>query len=235
MHIVKEIKNYGSTKISIVRDSGSFFIKKELILDSFPFRELFEQEIKIMNSLNHKNIIAIKEVHNNYFIMEYGDLGDLKDLLSNKTERVISKREYFISRIFEGIEYLHSMDIIHNDLKLSNVFVTKDNKVKIGDFGLSCILGSDFFKKLPDFIFKGTYSLNKKGNSQNSDKSDDIYSLGVMLFELYTLKDPSFNELNPDLIEDDNIRELFIDMISDTPPVINTVINKFKNGKKNIF
>lgn len=235
MHLVKEIKNYGSTKISIIRDNGIFYIKKELIIDKYPFRELFNQEIKITKLLNHKNIISIKEIQNNYFIMEYGDLGDLKELLKTKTDRVISKREYYLSRIFEGVKYMHSVNIIHNDLKLSNIFITKNDKVKIGDFGLSCIKGSKFFEKLPDYIFKGTFSLNRRNNDQTSNKKGDIYSLGLMLFELYTFKDPVFNDLNPNLIEDKIIQELFIEMTSETPPSIEYIIHKFKNGKKNIF
>jgi serine/threonine protein kinase len=235
VNIIKEIKNYGSTKISIIRQDGIFLVKKELLFDAYPFKELFNQEIKIMESLEHKNIVSIKETSDNYFIMEYCDLGDLKSLIDKQMNRVISKREYFISRILEGVQYLHSKNIIHNDLKLSNIFITKDDKVKVGDFGLSCFLGSDFFKKLPDYIFKGTYSLNRKDNSQNLSKSNDIYSLGVMIFELYTFKDPSFNDLNPELIEDAHIKELLINILSDTPPDINDIITQFKNGKKNIF
>jgi len=235
MYIVNEIKNYGSTSISVVRYNGSFLIKKELILDDYPFRELFNQEIKIMKLLDHKNIIALKEDNEKFFILEYGDLGDLKSLLMKQPERIESKREYFMSRILEGVEYLHSQNIIHNDLKLSNIFITKDNKVKIGDFGLSCIENSKFFETLPDYIFKGTYSLNKKDNNEASSKNDDIYSLGVMLFELYTFKDPSFSTLSPKHIEDDKIKDLFIKMISLNPPGIKDIIKEFKDGKKNIF
>ncbi len=235
MYVVKEIKNHGSTKVSIIRDKGNFYIKKELTIDKYPFRELFNQEIKMTKSLNHKNIISIKEVQDNYFTMEYGDLGDLKELLKTKTDRVISKREYYLSRILEGIQYMHTRNVIHNDLKLSNIFITKNDKVKIGDFGLSCIEGSKFFEKLPSYIFKGTFSLNKKDNNQTSNKEGDIYSLGVMLFELYTLKDPAFNNLDPNLIENKKNQELFMDMISESPPTITQIIKRFKDGKKNIF
>jgi len=235
MYIVNEIKNYGSTNISVVKHNGEFLIKKELILDDYPFRELFNQEIEIMKILNHKNIVSLKEYNEKYFLLEYGDLGDLKELMTKQPGRVELKREYFMSRILEGVKYLHSKNIIHNDLKLSNIFITKDNKVKIGDFGLSCVKNSDFFKNLPDYIFKGTYSLNKKDNTQTSREADDIYSLGVILFELYTFKDPSFSVLSPEFIENDNIRSLFTKMISDLPPTIEEILIQFKNGRKNIF
>jgi len=237
MHVVKELKNYGFTSVSIIRKDGSFYIKKELISDNPYYEKLFKNEIAVMKVLNHKNIVSLIEVdkEEKFFLLGYCELGDLKEYMNKNKLKFLKKRDYFTLKIMEGIEYIHSLNLVHNDLKLSNIFLAKSGKLKIGDFGLSAYENSDFFSDFPPYIFKGTYSLNRKSNNDKISKKDDIYALGVIIFELYSFKDPAFNDLNKNLIEDDYIKNLFSDLISDSSLSISDIITDFKKHKKNIF
>ena len=132
--------------------------------------------------------------------MEYAEGGDLNKKIKAqmlvgpfKEERIIS---WFLE-ICEAIKYLHQRHIIHRDLKPLNIFLTIDNKIKLGDFGLSKVLNSS--KELiksnvgtiiymsPEIIKDDYYSF-----------SSDIWSLGIILFELCLLKNPliHLNELS---------------------------------------
>ncbi len=208
------LKDYGYTKISLNRENGVFFIKKELTQDGDDFIKLFENERYFSTKFNHKNIISCYEAGDNFLVLEYAEYKDLFGIISKMPHMLKEYRDKWILELISGISYLHSHNIVHNDLKTSNIFITKNKTLKIGDFGLTQYEGSDFFKQLKIPIFQGTYSINKTTNlSMIPDKKSDLYALGVVLFEMFTGKNPQFTDVSPSLIENSEISELVTSLI----------------------
>ena len=150
--------------------------------------------------LVHPNIVRIynhfKQEPNgfNYIVMEYLDCASLESLKSNICQsREI--REIF-KQISDGIQYLHSMNIIHRDIKLDNIVQIKNsNKVKIIDLDTLCVNESRYrnFHGIiyitPNLANLPNLHYNHPGNALDYDKSVDIWCLGVLLYELITKKD----------------------------------------------
>ena len=161
-------------------------------------------EGQILFKITNKNIISFENFFYNksraILIMEYAEGGDLDKKIKAqmlvgpfKEERIIS---WFLE-ICEAIKYLHQRHIIHRDLKPLNIFLTIDNKIKLGDFGLSKVLNSSKELKKSNF---GTviYMSPEIIKDDYYSFSSDIWSLGIILFELCLLKNPliHLNELS---------------------------------------
>ncbi|MBN2693772.1 protein kinase family protein [bacterium] len=203
------LKDYGYTKISLNRVDGRFFVKKELTHREGDFLKLFENEKYFSTKLIHKNIISCFETGDDFLILEYAEYKDLFSIISKMPYMIKEFKDKWILELISGLSFIHSHNIVHNDLKTSNLFITKDKTLKIGDFGLTQYEGSDFFKQLNIPIFQGTYSINKTNSlSMTPDKKSDLYALAVILFEIFTFKNPQFTDVTPSLIEDPVISEL---------------------------
>ena len=149
-----------------------------------------------MSRLRHPNIIKFKEIitdkKNDYchIIMEYADGGDLN-------EKIKSQKSYFqeeqilnwFCQICLGLKYIHEHKIIHRDLKTQNIFLTKKNEIKLGDFGISKNLKKTLDKA---YTIIGTpyYFSPELINNEPYDYKTDIWSLGILLYELCCLKLP---------------------------------------------
>ncbi len=143
--------------------------------------------------------------------MEYVEGGNLKDKIEEK--KVIEENkiiDWFIE-ICEGIKYIHNKKIIHRNLKPNNIFLTKDNHIKIGDFGISNIL---YNESQPKTKIRNAFYLSPEiMNGQSYDYKSDIWNLGIIIYELTQIKHP-FNG--------DNIR-------------IDKRMNNIKEGKNSYF
>ena len=120
--------------------------------------------------------------------MEYAEGGNLKEKIEEK--KVIEENkiiDWFIE-ICEGIKYIHNKKIIHRNLKSNNIFLTKDNHIKIGDYGISNILYNKSQSKIN--IVTAFYLSPEIINRQSYDYKSDIWNLGIILYELTQLKHP---------------------------------------------
>tara|TARA_B110000971_G_scaffold48732_1_gene48790 strand:+ start:1949 stop:3055 length:1107 start_codon:yes stop_codon:yes gene_type:complete len=149
----------------------------------------FNNEINLMKSLSHDNILKLHEVVRKtqkeiYFILEYCEGGDLNDYISSGDTEFDNKYYY---EILEALEYLYKNDILHRDIKPQNILI-HENSIKISDFGfaktfeknelITTFCGSPLYMA-PEII------LNKKYNY-----TSDIWSLGVVLYQLLTKQHP---------------------------------------------
>eukprot|EP01119_Soliformovum_irregulare_P006174 TRINITY_DN1796_c0_g2_i1.p1 TRINITY_DN1796_c0_g2~~TRINITY_DN1796_c0_g2_i1.p1 ORF type:complete len:1144 (-),score=335.54 TRINITY_DN1796_c0_g2_i1:51-3482(-) len=164
------------------------------------FMDDFFYEIKIMSTLEHKNVLkflgtSITHSGEVFLVTEYMEHGSIKDLLSN-TENVDWKLKIRLAiDAARGMQYLHSCQppIIHRDLKSSNLLIDKRWRCKIADFGISRIkpttTQSMTLVGTPAYMAPEVISQNKY-----SEKGD-VYSFGIVLCELYTGKGP-YSEMN---------------------------------------
>ena len=153
----------------------------------------FIQEAKILKKLNHPNIIRVmdfgKEDGMPYMVMEYINGEDLKKLLLYKqTEKL--QRYDLILQIGRGLDYLHENNIIHHDIKPENILVSKNNEVKIIDFGLARYNRLRIFTRNRFIDGTPTYMSPEQIRKRHTDKRTDIYSYGITIYEMLTGKVP---------------------------------------------
>ena len=163
-------------------------------------KKMAKDEGIILSELEHPNIINWYEFNlekdKETIIMEYGEGGDLSQKISEqkkKNEPFTEKQiiDWFI-QICEGVKYIHDKQIIHRDLKPNNIFLTKDNKIKIGDFGLAKTLA--FQNQAKTNVGAPAYLSPEILNDQPYDYKSDIWNLGIILYELTQLKHPFIND-----------------------------------------
>ncbi|MDA8433834.1 MAG: protein kinase [Nitrospiraceae bacterium] len=156
------------------------------------FRERFDIEAKAVASLVHENILQMYSkgvtddgVH--YFAMEYVDGEDLGSMLKNGKTFSETEAVGIAVQICRGLEAAWRKNIIHRDIKPSNIILTKTGTAKIADFGLAKSL--DATKKLTQTnMYMGTvaYISPEQGEGRTLDHRTDIYSLGIVLYQLLT-------------------------------------------------
>ena len=159
-------------------------------------------EASIMKKLFHPNVILFKEVIIDkkldyfYIIMEYADDGDLNKKIKQQKNKKISEKYFpeetivkYFYQICQGINYIHSKNVIHRDIKSQNIFLTKNGSIKIGDFGIAKALSKTNSNAMT-VIGTPYYFSPEIINGEPYNYKTDIWSLGVVLYELCTLKLP---------------------------------------------
>jgi len=191
---------FGSVTIVKRKEDNKIYAMKRVRIGRLSQKEKNNSfnEVRLLASLDHKNIIGYKEAFFDdksktlNIVMEYADGGDL----STKIKEVRKKYTYFeeekiwstLIQILEGLKYLHQSCIIHRDLKSANIFLTKDGCVKIGDLNVSKIL-----KRMGTASTQtGTpyFASPEIWNDQPYDYKCDIWSVGCIIYEMASLTVP---------------------------------------------
>ncbi len=188
---------------------GTVFLARDLILEQdvalkiikceedFDYRR-FQQEVLAARKISSKYVVKTFECgyesNNFYIVTEYVEGGDLKSYLVNSSLSLFEKIEIF-KGIVAGLIDIHSENIIHRDIKLSNIlYSTKEGIPKIGDLGIVKFVGGNITKK-DDFIGSPTHMAPELWKGQEPTSSLDIYALGILAFELF-VEDLPFDKSN---------------------------------------
>ena len=170
--------------------------------------DLFREEIKILKTINHPNIVKLYDYYetnkNNYIIMEYIKGGTLKQYLEKYKIINESKVKEIIFYLLNAIEHLHKNFIIHRDIKLDNIMLENENNLsslKIIDFGLSMSFNNNCDNNENTNNFCGTIlylspELLNKNNVYNNynNKERDIWAVGIIMYQLLYNKHPFHNK-----------------------------------------
>eukprot|EP00899_Mesostigma_viride_P018012 jgi/Mesvir1/26211/Mv02394-RA.1 len=158
-------------------------------------------EVKILQSLNHPNIICYKEsfLANNELniVLEWAQAGDLTELIKKAQEegRLIPEREIWkmFVQVCDAIRHMHAKRMMHRDIKPSNVFITTEGVVKLGDLGLSRFFSSKT-AQAQSMVGTPYYMSPECIKGRPYDWSSDIWSLGCLLYEMRALRNPFYQE-----------------------------------------
>ncbi|TFH65781.1 MAG: serine/threonine protein kinase, partial [Candidatus Zixiibacteriota bacterium] len=156
-------------------------------------RARFKREAQAAANLNHTNIVTIHEVSEfngrPFFAMEHVAGQSLRELIKAKElpiERVIE----LAIQICEGLHKAHQAGIVHRDVKPANILIGTDGRAKILDFGLASVAGSDHLTKTGSTLGTIGYMSPEQVRGEQVDHRTDIFSLGVVLYELITGRQP---------------------------------------------
>lgn len=154
------------------------------------------KEAQVLKKMVHPNVIAFQEVFMTRkgrlcIVMEYADGGDLHSTLKARKGELMPEAqilEWFSQECF-ALKHVHDRKVLHRDLKSQNVFLMKSGQIKLGDFGISRVL--DFTKEYAKSMVGSPYYLSPEVIQQRpySFKSD-VWSCGIVLFEMATLQHP---------------------------------------------
>jgi len=148
----------------------------------------FRQEAHVLAKLSHPNIVQV------YDFIEWNDLfliaielvegGDLEEKLHNSDLLEIKEVIRLITQMAEGLAYAHEQGIIHRDLKPANILISKTGDIKITDFGIAKLTQSSIMTQLNTVMGSPAYMSPEQANGDSTDERTDIYSLGIVLYQM---------------------------------------------------
>ncbi len=212
-------------------------IRKDRLAESRNVEDLvmrFQKELRATGKLVHPNIIVIYDTGEDeeraYIAMEYIEGDTLEDLIQKGIRFPMEKIIDIIDQICEGLEYTHRQGIVHRDLKPSNIMLVQGEKVKIADFGISKAVGAASSPLTQAGILLGTpsYMSPEQIDGTEINGRSDLFSLGIILYQLLTGEKPFVGDSIPTLlyniVNKDPTPPSQID--SSIPPLFDDVITK---------
>ncbi|RPI66536.1 MAG: protein kinase, partial [Ignavibacteriales bacterium] len=164
----------------------------------------FIQEAKAAASLNHPNILSIYEIDkdekNQFIVMEFIEGDVLKSLLKAGKSVSLDQAISWVIQTAKGLKVAHDRNIVHRDIKSENLMITKDGQVKIMDFGIAKLKGSSGLTKTGMSVGTLSYMSPEQVQGIGVDQRSDIWSLGVVFYELLTGELPFKTEHDAALI-----------------------------------
>ncbi|MFB0507738.1 MAG: PEGA domain-containing protein [Thermodesulfobacteriota bacterium] len=212
-------------------------IRKDRLAESRDVEDLvmrFQKEVRATGKLVHPNIIVIYDTGEDkeraYIAMEYVEGDTLENLIQKGIRFPMEKIIDMIDQICDGLEYTHRQGIVHRDLKPSNILLVHGEKVKVTDFGISKAVGASSSPLTQAGILLGTpsYMSPEQIAGMEINGRSDLFSLGIILYQLLTGEKPFVGDTIPTLlyniVNKDPTPPSQID--SSIPPLFDEVITK---------
>lgn len=211
-------------------------LKEEFSRDD-EFKNRFQDESLSVAMLSHPNIVAVYDVSKaddmEYIVMELIDGITLKEYLQKKGHLSWQETVYFALQIAKALQHAHNRGIVHRDIKPQNIMVLRDGTAKVADFGIAHQVSKQQTYNKGEAIGSVHYISPEQAKGSRIDNRADIYSLGVVMYEMLTGRLP-FEGTNPVDIALQHINSVPLnprDYISDIPEAIETVTMKAMNPK----
>jgi tetratricopeptide (TPR) repeat protein/predicted Ser/Thr protein kinase len=201
----------------------------------------FLQEAKAAAQLNHPNVCVIHEIQDEgehpFIVMEYVEGQTIHKMVGSGNELSIDKVVEYAIQIADALQAAHERDIVHRDIKSDNIMVTAKDRIKVMDFGLAKLKGTARLTKSASTVGTLAYMAPEQIQGHDVDARSDIFSFGVVLFEMLTGKLPFKGEYEAALMYEimneqpqstENLRE---DTPSELAHIINRALEKDPNDR----
>src|SRR4051812_28795679 len=177
------------------------------------YEQRFYQEARAAGGLNHPNIVTIHDVGKAgdvvYMAMEYIEGVELRTLIGEGRPLRVSQSVAIAAQVAEGLAYAHQRGVVHRDIKPANIMVVANGPVKITDFGIARMRGTGDLTQTGMMLGSPKYMSPEQVIGKRADHRSDIFSLGVILYEMITGAAP-FNG--------DNVTALMYQIVNFAPP-----------------
>ncbi len=241
----KILEKLGEGGMGVVYKAEDTKLKREVAIKFLPHqistneeeRKRFEIEAQAAAALNHPNISTIHSIEESdsevFIVMEFIDGIELKDKI--KSGPIPAKEAINIAiQIAEGLEAAHKKGIVHRDIKSQNIMITDDGKVKIMDFGLAKMKGGSQLTKAGSTLGTLAYMAPEQAKGEEVDHQSDIWSFGVVLYEMLTGKMPFAGDYDAAIVYNILNDEPQLDNIQDS--VLRLILKKcFMKEKANRY
>ncbi len=193
--IIKSIGEGGMANVYLAydtildRDVAVKVLRGDLSNDE-KFVRRFQREALNASSLSHPNIVEVYDVgddNGQYFIvMEYIEGKNLKDLIKKRGKLTVSEVVDIMSQISDGLSVAHDSYIIHRDIKPQNIMILENGLVKITDFGIAMAMNATQLTQTNSVMGSVHYLPPEQASGKGSTLKSDIYSMGILMYELLT-------------------------------------------------
>ena len=230
---------YKAHDIKLDRDVAIKFLPRHITASAVD-RERFTIEARAAAALNHPHIATIYSIEEvdgeTFFVMECIDGQELKNRIQSAPLSVEEVVE--IGRqIVDGLQAAHRKGIVHRDIKSSNIMLTGDGSVKIMDFGLAKVRGGSQVTKVGSTVGTVAYMSPEQARGEEVDNRSDLWSLGIVLYEMLSGRVPYVNEYEQAIVysilnEDPKpIRSLRADVPEALASIVHHTLAKEKNAR----
>ena len=231
--IVKSIGEGGMANVYLAFDTildrnvAVKVLRGDLATDE-KFVRRFQREALSSSSLTHPNIVEVYDVGEDdgvyYIVMEYIEGKHLKNLLKKRVKLTTTEAVDIMLQISDGLSVAHDSYIIHRDIKPQNIMILDNGMIKITDFGIAMAMNSTQLTQTNSVMGSVHYLPPEQANGKGSTLKSDIYSMGILMYELLTGKLP-FRGDNAVEIALKHLKEPFPNIKDILPEVPQSIVN----------
>ena len=193
--IIKNIGEGGMANVYLAQDTildrkvAVKVLRGDLASDD-KFIRRFQREALSVSNLSHPNIVEVYDVGeedgNHYIVMEYIEGKTLKQLLKKRESLTLTEVIDIMTQLTDGISHAHESYIIHRDIKPQNIMIEDDGRIKITDFGIAMALNATQLTQTNSVMGSVHYLPPEQASGKGATVKSDIYSLGILMYELLT-------------------------------------------------
>ena len=223
---------YRGRDLMLERDVAIKVLREDYSRDP-AFRERFRQEAKAAANLTHSNIVTVYDFgfdeDHLFIVMEYVPGTDLNTLIKQKGRYSLEEGIPLIIQACKGLGYAHRAGLVHCDIKPHNFLVTPDKRLKVTDFGIARALASIHPDEEAEVVWGSPqYFAPEQAAGSAPSPASDVYSMGVIMYQMFTGQLPFTSKEAADLAQDHRYKDVKppIELNPQIPPALNEIMLK---------
>ncbi|MVO99226.1 Stk1 family PASTA domain-containing Ser/Thr kinase [Paenibacillus lutrae] len=188
---------YKGLDILLHRKVAVKMLRQQYVNDE-EFIRRFRREAQAAASLSHPNVVSIYDVGQegdvHYIVMEYVEGSTLNELIKERAPLPVEEAVHYGAQISDALEHAHQNEIIHRDIKPHNILIGKNGRVKVTDFGIARAATSSTITQTGSVVGSVHYFSPEHAKGTNTGEKSDLYSLGIVLYQMLTGELPFHGE-----------------------------------------